>query len=183
MYRSNPTVSSGRNGWTWVYPYNAVLLISKQKWTIKTCCLTDEFQINYWVEEARQSAYSMSSFTWSSRKYKLIHSSRKQISGCLKMVGERGTQALHRDQRKLWGGDDYFYYLFLWCWFHSGVCVWQIVQVIVCLFCINRIVKNSDSSSQATLYPLSTTSPQTFPENIGWECRNHCWFTYPVCST
>lgn len=39
------------------------------------------------------------------------------------MVGERGTQALHRDQRKLWGGDDCFYYLFLWCWFHSGVCV------------------------------------------------------------
>lgn len=30
---------------------------------------------------------------------------------------------MHRDQRKLWGGDDCFYYLFLWCWFHSGVCV------------------------------------------------------------
>lgn len=44
--------------------------------------------------------------------------------------------------------------------------VWQIVQVVVCLFYINRIVKNSDSSSQATLYPISTTSPQTFPENM-----------------
>ena len=67
------------------------------------------------------------------------------------------------------------------------VCVCQIVQFIVCPFYINRIVKNSNGSSQATLFaklsPLSTTSPQTFTENIDWECRNCCLFTYPVYST
>ena len=92
IYRNNPNVSSWSN-W-WVYPYNAVLLISKQKWTIKTCYSTDEFQINCSVKEARQSTYSMSSFTWSSRKYKLIYSRRKQISGCLKMVLAKTWESL-----------------------------------------------------------------------------------------
>lgn len=78
------------------------------------------------------------------------------------------TQALQRDKRKLLGGD-YFYYLFCGDGF-TGVCVCQIVQFIVCPFYSNRIVKNSNGSSQATLFaklsPLSTTSPKTFTENI-----------------
>ena len=139
LYAEATQMSSWRNGWTWVYPYNAVLLISKQKWTIKTGCSTDEFQINYWVEEARHSTYSMSSFTWSPRKYKLIYSSRKQISGCLKMVGEMGWHRRCIGTKGNFGGVINIFIIFFCGAGFTGVCVCVYVKLcsLLCVYFIS----------------------------------------------
>ena len=133
LYAEATQMSSWRNGWTRVYPYNAVLLISKQKWTIKTGCSTDEFQINYWVEEARLSTYSMSSFTWSPRKYKLIYSSRKQISGCLKMVGETGWHRRCIGTKGNFGGVINIFIIFFCGAGFTGVCVCMSNCAVYCV--------------------------------------------------
>ena len=146
----------------------------------------------------------MSSFTWSSRKYKPIYNDRKQISGCLRMVEERGgTEALQRDTRQLsWGGgDEYLYYLDCGDGF-TGVCVCVCVCAYLCIsiylklcsllyvhFISTGLLKiHIAPSKQHCLQNCSPllfhNAPQTFTENTGWECRNCCWwFTYPLSSS
>lgn len=80
-----------------VCPYNAKLLNNKNKETIgmlnklksqrdlKIITLSEKKK-----PHGTRSVYCMILFTWNSKKCKLIHSDRKQISGCLWILAEGG---------------------------------------------------------------------------------------------